>query len=69
MRMIEVDNKQNLDSELRQNKRVLVLFYASWCTYCQSFVPTFDKKTVGFSSGKVMHALLDDYSVGNLYQL
>ena len=57
--MIEVDNKQNLDTELKKNKKVLVLFYASWCPYCVNFVPSFDRKTVGF--GSVIHVLLNDY--------
>lgn len=59
--MIEVDNRQDLNSELKQNKRVLALFYASWCPYCRSFVPVFERKTSGFGSGKVLHVLLDDY--------
>ncbi len=59
--MIEVDNKQDLDSELKRNKMVLALFYASWCPYCRSFVPVFESKTAGFNSGKVLHAILDDY--------
>jgi thiol-disulfide isomerase/thioredoxin len=42
--MIEVDNKQDLKSQLKTNEKVLALFYASWCPYCKSFVPVFDKK-------------------------
>jgi thioredoxin 1 len=59
--MIEVDNKKDLDKELNGNKRVLVLFYASWCGYCQRFITAFEQKTASFASGKVMHVLLDDY--------
>ena len=59
--MIEVDNKQDLDSELKKNKKVLVLFYASWCPYCMNFVPVFDKKAVNMGFGSVIHVLLDDY--------
>jgi thioredoxin 1 len=59
--MIEVDNKQDLDTELKKNKKVLVLFYASWCPYCLNFVPSFDRKTVGSGFGSVIHVLLDDY--------
>jgi len=61
MRMIEVDNKKDLDNELKRNKRVLALFYASWCPYCRSFVPFFESKTAGFDSSKVLHVILDDY--------
>jgi thioredoxin 1 len=58
--MIEIDNQSDLDRELAENKKLLVLFYASWCIFCQRFVPYFDKKTVNFGS-KVIHVLLDDY--------
>jgi thiol-disulfide isomerase/thioredoxin len=59
--MIEVDNEQDLNSQLKTNEKVLALFYASWCPYCMSFVPVFDKKVVNFSVGSVIHVLLDDY--------
>ena len=59
--MIEVDNKQDLDIKLKKNKKVLVLFYASWCPYCVDFVPVFDKKAVNMGFGSVIHVLLDDY--------
>ena len=59
--MIEVDNKQDLDTELKKNKKVLVLFYASWCPYCVNFVPSFDRKAVNFGFGSVIHVLLNDY--------
>jgi len=59
--MIEVDNKQDLKSQLKANDSVLALFYASWCPFCIGFVPFFDKKVVNFSFGKVIHVLLDDY--------
>ena len=41
--MIEVNNKHDLEKQVKKNKRVLVLFYASWCPYCRSFLATFDK--------------------------
>ena len=59
--MIEVDNAQGLNAELKRNRRVLVLFYASWCPYCVPFVPVFDNHVSGFSKGTVLHVLLDDY--------
>lgn len=59
--MIEVDNRQDLDAQLAKNKRVLVLFYASWCPYCRRFVPIFEEKTVGNQRASVVHVLLDDY--------
>jgi thioredoxin 1 len=59
--MIEVNSKQDLDTELKKNKKTLALFYASWCPYCTNFVPVFDKKVFGFGFGSVIHVLLDDY--------
>ena len=58
---MEVDNQQELRQLLERNKKVLVLFYASWCPYCMSFVPGFDKKVFNFNSGSVIHVLIDDY--------
>lgn len=58
--MIEVDNVQGLNAELKRNRRVLALFYASWCPYCTPFVPVFDSAVVGFASA-VLHVLLDNY--------
>ena len=59
--MIELDNKQDLNSQLKANGKVLALFYASWCPYCIGFVPVFDKKAANLSVGSVIHVLLDDY--------
>jgi thioredoxin 1 len=59
--MIEVDNEQDLNEELKKNVKVLVLFYASWCPYCMAFVPVFNKKVGSFGVGPVVHVLLDDY--------
>ena len=58
--MIKVDNKKDLEAELAKSKRVLVLFYASWCPHCNRFLPSFNEKVSGkFES--VIYALLDDY--------
>ena len=59
--MIEVDNKKDLERELHENEKVLVLFYASWCPYCMKFVPAFNKQVSHFTAAKVVHVLLDDY--------
>jgi len=59
--MIEVYTKQDLNAELKKNKTVLALFYASWCPYCTRFVPTFDKKAASLGVKNVIHVLLDDY--------
>ena len=61
MHMIKVDSKQSLNDELKKKEKVLALFYASWCPYCRSFVPVFQKKTVSFDSGEIIHVVVDDY--------
>lgn len=34
---------EEFDSKLlKNNQKTLVLFYASWCTYCANFKPTFE---------------------------
>jgi len=59
--MIKVDSEQGLNKELNKNEKVLALFHASWCPYCRSFVPVFQKKTGSFNSGEIIHVMLDDY--------
>ena len=59
--MNKIYTKQDLDLELKKNKKVLALFYASWCPFCVGFVPTFDKKVAKMGFENVIHVLLDDY--------
>jgi thioredoxin 1 len=59
--MNKIYNKQDLDLELKKNKKVLALFYASWCPFCVGFVPTFDKTVAKMDFESVIHVLLDDY--------
>jgi len=40
--MLEVDNKKDLTRKLSENKRVLALFFASWCPFCQGFIDSFN---------------------------
>jgi thioredoxin 1 len=58
--MIKICSKQELEGELKKNKQVLALFYASWCPYCMRFVPFFDDKVPDLDFAKVIHVLLDD---------
>jgi len=59
--MIKVDNRKDLNEELKKNEKVLAIFYASWCPYCTAFVPVFNRKTGRFTVGAVVHVLLDDF--------
>jgi thioredoxin 1 len=43
--MFETDKKQELDTQLTANRRLLVLFYSKWCPYCQRFLPAFELET------------------------
>lgn len=60
--MIKVYTKNELDLELKKNKKVLAMFYASWCPYCRGFVPVFDEKSANLGFERVLHVMLDDYT-------
>jgi thioredoxin 1 len=58
--MIEVSSIRDLESQLKKNKRVLALFYASWCPFCRSFLPVFDYSSKqGFCF--ILCVKVDDY--------
>jgi thiol-disulfide isomerase/thioredoxin len=41
--MSRVDAEEGLEDVLKSKENVFVLFYASWCPFCQMFLPIFDK--------------------------
>jgi thioredoxin 1 len=59
--MIKIDNRKDLDLELKKSKHVLALFYSTWCPYCVRSVPNFDKKASDLGFKNIIHVLLDDY--------
>ncbi len=59
--MLKVYTKVDLDLELKKNKKVLALFYATWCPYCRGFVGFFDERAVNLGFDRILHVLLDDY--------
>jgi thioredoxin 1 len=59
--MIEVNDKLALESQLKKNKRVLALFYASWCPFCRSFLSVFDRKASKRGFKLVIRVKVDDY--------
>lgn len=59
--MIEVSNKYDFESQLRRSKRVLALFYASWCPFCRRFLPTFNKAYSKHRFNLVLRVKVDDY--------
>ncbi|MDD5686756.1 MAG: thioredoxin family protein [Elusimicrobia bacterium] len=38
-----VENEPDFDKTLSECSSIFVLFYASWCPYCQEFLPVFEK--------------------------
>ncbi|NLF89047.1 thioredoxin family protein [Candidatus Bathyarchaeota archaeon] len=59
--MKEIDTKQELNAELSKSKKVMVLFYATWCPFCIRFVNVFDEEIKVLKLDHVIHVLLDDY--------
>jgi thioredoxin 1 len=59
--MIEVSSKHDLDSQIANSKRVLALFYASWCPFCRSFLPLFTKNASKSDSRMILYVKIDDY--------
>ena len=60
--MTEINQKADFDIQLGKNKRLLALFYTSWCPFCRRFMKIFKE-----NSGKKMFDIilcvkLDDYS-------
>jgi len=70
--MNEVTNKHDLEIQLKKDKRVLTLFYASWCPFCRRFLPAFDKNYSKYCLNSVLRVkvdaddnpLWDEYSIG-----
>ncbi len=56
-----ITNKQDLRNCLTKNMKVLALFFASWCPFCQNFVPFFNQNTIASGFDQVVHVMLDDY--------
>lgn len=70
--MIEVNNKGDFESHLKKGKKVLALFYASWCPFCRRFMPVFEKNCSKYGFDTVLRVKVDDddnplweeYSIG-----
>ncbi len=56
------NSKQELEEHLRQEKRALILFCASWCPFCQDFFPNFERTVKKSAFDMVMRVYMDDYS-------
>jgi thiol-disulfide isomerase/thioredoxin len=58
--MIDASSQTDLDSQLKRNKRVLALFYASWCPFCRNFLPSFKRIVAKRSFECVVLINMDD---------
>jgi thiol-disulfide isomerase/thioredoxin len=55
------NNKRELEDYVKLDKRFLVLFCASWCPFCQDFLPAFDRILARCGFDKVVRVYIDDY--------
>ena len=53
-------DRHGLEEKVKQHKRVLVLFCASWCPFCQNFFATFDRLATKQSFEKRLRVYIDD---------
>ena len=59
--MIEVTDERELFGSL-SGEEAFVLFYASWCPFCQRFLPVFENLAEKNTNLKFIQAKIDDYS-------
>ncbi|MGD6805558.1 MAG: thioredoxin family protein [Candidatus Bathyarchaeia archaeon] len=57
--LIRVDNKQDLDVQLK-SKKVLAIFYSTWCPFCNRFLPAFNGQMANQKFENIVHVILDD---------
>jgi thiol-disulfide isomerase/thioredoxin len=55
------NDKGELEEQLKEGKRVLILFCASWCPFCEEFFPVFDGLVVKHDFDRVLRVYIDDY--------
>ncbi len=63
-----VDDEHGLNDMLKAKERVIALFYASWCPFCASFLPVFERHAEG--EGLCFLAVKDDQEcIGDKYSV
>ena len=60
--MIEVSSRKDLESQLLNEKKVLALFYASWCPFCTRFLPVFKRAAAEAKFAVFLMVRIDDYN-------
>jgi thioredoxin 1 len=58
--MTENVDEHNLAKQITVNKKVVALFYSSWCPFCRSFLPVFSKFAQNADSKIFLKVKLDD---------
>jgi thioredoxin 1 len=58
--MIEVDNDQGLNDQLKKHIKVVAFFCASWCPFCDLFTPVFEKHSSINTSVKFIRVYVDE---------
>lgn len=58
--MKKINSKADLDTQLKENKTVLAVFYSTWCPYCVHFMPSFNEQIGKSKFENVVHVILDD---------
>jgi len=60
--MLEVGSKAELDQQICQYGRVLALFAASQCPFCQRFAKIFDIHVANCRVDLVVRVIMDDFN-------
>jgi len=58
--MKEITNAHDLTAQIALNKKVIALFYASWCPFCRSFLPAFSTAAQKAGSTVFLRVRVDD---------
>lgn len=58
--MLEVTNEEGLKKLLASNKKMLALFFASWCPYSRSFRPIFESEAAKLKDCGTAIAVVDE---------
>ena len=58
--MIEISEEQELIKHLDSHEKTIALFYSSWCPFCKSFLPTFNKHAAKKDSDIFIQVQIDE---------
>jgi thioredoxin-like negative regulator of GroEL len=58
--LLEIKDENELKKLLASNKKLLALFFASWCPYSRSFRPIFESEAAGMKDCGTVVAVVDE---------